>query len=858
MQTDEQAGFDWPVLKRYDAEHLRRIALPLGGIGTGTVSLGGRGDLRDWEIMNRPAKGFTPKGLGQGGQPFFALNVQKTNGETVTRALEGPLDLDDYEGGGGSAASNHGLPRFREASFEAAYPLGQVLLADKDVPVRVRLQAFNPLVPADVEASSWPVAVLRFWLTNPGEQTLSVAVCGSLPNFIGMDGSQIQRGFAGALVTTGAKKNRNRFHRGGGLQGIYLSSEGVDPASEAWGTMALATPAVEGVSYRTSWATRTGGWGNDLLDFWDDFRAEGALTDLEGGDEDMPMASLAVKLDLPPGATRAVTFLLGWHFPNRCSWTPQEDCGDGCCQPGDRLRNHYTTRWLDAWDALEHIAPHLPDLEARTVEFVRAFCGCDLPEEVKEAALFNVSTLRTQTCFRTEDGRFYAWEGCGDHAGCCHGSCTHVWNYEQATAFLFGDLARSMREVEFGQSTGADGLMSFRTSLPLERAQDWRSAAADGQMGCIMKMYREWQFSGDDALLRRLWPNVRKALEFCWVAGGWDADRDGVMEGCQHNTMDVEYFGPNPEMETWYLGALRAAEEMARAVGEEAFAAECRGLFERGRAWTDAYLFNGEYYEHEVQPVKDAAQVHPGLLVGMGARDLRKPDFQLGPGCLLDQLVGQYMAHVCGLGYLLDEAKVKTTLRSIRKYNRLEDFHGHFNCMRTYVLGDERALLVASYPRERPAHPFPYFSEAWTGLEYTAAAGMIYEGQVEEGLEVIRDVRARYDGRKRNPFNEPECGHHYARAMASWAAVPALSGFHFSGVEQRMRMAAREGRWFWSNGYAWGICQVRRTGEEWAVSLEVLGGEVALMGFTLAGAGEADFGVDAVSVPRGGRLTFTI
>ena len=351
---------------------------------------------------------------------------------------------------------------------------------------------------------------------------------------------------------------------------------------------------------------------------------------------------------------------------------------------------------------------------------------------------------------------------------------------------------------------------------------------------------------------------MRKALEFCWVPGGWDADRDGVMEGCQHNTMDVEYFGPNPEMETWYLGALRSAEEMARAVGEEAFAAECRGLFERRRAWTDAYLLNGEYYEHEVQPVEDAAQVHPGLLVGMGARDLRNPDFQLGRGCLLDQLVGQYMAHVCGLGYLLDEDKVKTTLRSIRKYNRLEDFHGHFNCMRTYVLGDERALLVASYPRERPAHPFPYFSEAWTGLEYTAAAGMIYEGQVEEGLEAIRDVRARYDGRKRNPFNEPECGHHYARAMASWAAVPALSGFHFSAVEQRMRMAAREGRHFWSNGYAWGLCEMRRTGEEWAVSLGVLGGEVALKNFTLTGAGEADFGADVVSVARGGRLTFTI
>ncbi len=857
-QTLEQTGLNWPVLKHYDQAHLRRIALPLGGIGTGTVSLGGRGDLRDWELMNRPAKGFTPKGLAQGGQPFFALNLRTSTGRSITRLLEGPLEADEYEGQNGSPAANHGLPRFRQVSFDAAYPLGQVHLADADVPVKVTLQAFNPLAPADVPASSLPVVMLRFQLTNLGEEDLSAAVCGSLPNYIGMDGSQIQSGFAGSLAYTGAKKNRNRFHQGAGLTGIYLSSEGVDPAAEAWGTMALATSAQEEVTHRTSWATGTGGWGNDILGFWDDFSADGALEDCPPGEEDMPMASLAVRVDLPAGATRSLTFLLGWHFPNRCSWTPKEECADGCCRPGDRLQNHYTSLWLDAWDALEQIAPQLAELEQRTVEFVAAFCGCDLPDEVKEAALFNLSTLRSQTCFRTADGRFYAWEGCGDHGGCCHGSCTHVWNYEQATPFLFGELARIMREIEFDLSTREDGLMSFRVNLPVERAQDWPAAAADGQMGCIMKMHRDWQLSGDDELLRRLWPNVRQALAFCWVAGGWDADQDGVMEGCQHNTMDVEYFGPNPQMEGWYLGALRAAEEMAQAVGEPEFAATCRGLFERGRAWTDAHLFNGEFYQHEVRPVKEAAEIHPGLLVGMGARDLSNPDYQLGPGCLVDQLVGQYMAHVCGLGYLLDQDKVQTTLRSIRKYNRLESFEGHFNCMRSYVLGDERALLMASYPRERPAHPFPYFSEVMTGFEYTAAVGMIYEGQTAEGLEHIRDIRARYDGRKRSPFDEAECGHHYARAMASWAAVLALTGFHFSGVEHRMQMAARAGKHFWSTGYAWGTCEMVPVEKGWVVSLAVMGGELSLRRFALTGAGEAEFGAEAVTVSKDGRLTFSI
>ena len=200
---------------------------------------------------------------------------------------------------------------------------------------------------------------------------------------------------------------------------------------------------------------------------------------------------------------------------------------------------------------------------------MRAFCAADIPDAIKEAALFNLSTLRSQTAFRSAEGGFYGFEGCFDDAGAGFGTCTHVWNYEHATAFLFGDLARGMREVEFNESTGADGHMEFRAVLPRGRASDWGLAAADGQLGCLVKLYRDWQLSGDDEFLRRVWPGARRALEFCWIEGGWDADRDGVMEGCQHNTMDVEYFGPNPEIGGWYLAALRAGEEMAAYLGED-------------------------------------------------------------------------------------------------------------------------------------------------------------------------------------------------------------------------------------------------------------------------------------------------
>jgi non-lysosomal glucosylceramidase len=805
----------WPVLKTYDENHLARIALPLGGIGTGSVSLGGRGDLRDWEIVNRPAKGFVP-GPRWAGAPFFALWAKAPGSQPSARVLEGPLDSSLYEGASGSIATNHGLPRFARNTFAAAYPFGQVMLSDPQMPVNVRIEAFNPLVPTDTDASGWPVAVLRYRLHNQTQKRLSISLCASLPNFVGNDGHGSH-----------ARQNRNRFRRSKELCGLFMDSQGVDPQAEQWGSMALATTATSDLSYRTAWLKA--GWGTSTLDFWDDFSADGRLENRRSDGEDMPIASLCVSTTLAPGAEKSITFIIAWHFPNRKSWTPREG---SCCDEENTIGNFYTTQARDAWHAARRFTAQLKPLEAQTLRFVSAFCQSDLPAEVKEAALFNLSTLRTQTSFRTPDGRFYGFEGCSDDTGCCLGSCTHVWNYEQSTAFLFGALASSQREVEFCHALRADGMMNFRVYLPLERALDFDKAAADGQMGCIAKAYRDWQLSGADALLYQWLPGVKKALEFCWIEGGWDADQDGVMEGCQHNTMDVEYYGPNPQMGFWYLCALRAAEEMCRHAGDEDFANRCRTLFDSGSRYLDEQLFNGDYYEHEIRAPKSSTDVAESLRLGAGAADLTKPDYQLGAGCLVDQLIGQVLAHVCGLGYLSKRSHVRQTLKSIWKYNRRAPLGPHFNCLRTYALGDENALLMASYPKERPQNPFPYFTEVMTGFEYAAAVGMLYEGQTKNGLTAIADIRARYDGHKRSPFDEAECGHHYARAMLAWGAVLALTGFHYSGVTQCMRFAAAEGTHFWASGYAWGTCVIKGSKEQ-QVELKVLHGQLALRRFEL-------------------------
>lgn len=753
--------------------------MPLGGIGTGTVSLGGRGNLLDWEIGNTPAKGVAPR------HGFFALWARPVGGQSSTRVLEGPIDELDYVGWEGSEAPNAGLPRFASARFGAAYPLATVGLADPGVPLEVTLEAFNPMVPGDVAASSLPVAVLRYRLTNPGPVTVEAAVSG---NF-----------------SFGEARRRD-----GGLL-IDVPSER-DP-----GTLAMAVLDQDDLTARTAWSSPE--WRQDVLDFWDDFSADGRLTERSW---DNHVASLAASLTVPPGESRTVTFVLAWHFPRRRAWSGDEIVG-----------NHYTTLYGDAWEALERAAPLLDGLEERTVAFVRAFCDSDLPAPVKEAALFNLSTLRSQTLFRTPDGRFFGWEGTADDHGSCHGSCTHVWNYETATPYLFGEIARSMREVEFAHATDARGLMSFRVGLPLDtQARAWGIAAADGQFGALVRLYLTWRLSGDDALLAELWPHARRAMEFAWIEGGWDADRDGVPEGCQHNTMDVEYYGPNPQMAVWYLAALKAVAAMAAHLGETPFAEECLDLARRGAGWVDAHLFNGSYYRHEIRPVGEVAD-------GLRTLVSDEPRYQLGDGCLIDQLVGQYMAHVAGLGHLLDPSRVRTALAHIAVANRRDPSIA--NPMRSYALNDEPALMICSYAGGvRPREPFPYFAEVMTGFEHTAAAGMIQEGLVSEGLQVIADVRSRYDGRRRNPFDEAECGHHYARAMASWSAVLALTGFGYSALEGTITFAAApaagDTTWFWSTGDAWGT--VRQASGE--VTLRVLSGSVRLSRLVLTGVGTAE------------------
>ena len=830
MSQKSRIPYDHEILhntnppRTFEGVSLTEIAFPIGGIGTGTVSLGGRGNLRDFEIFNRPAKGkvipFT----------FFALWAKEDGKAPTAKILEGKIPPPYRNGFGEPQTQLQGVSRFAKASFQAEYPQADVTLTDPEMPVTARLSAWNPFVPLNVHDSAIPAAIFEWTFTNTTNAPVDIALAASASNPLTIKNEQ------GQYVNHGTV---NSYRSDGSLKGILMSQPDADKADPATGTIALST-TWPNPDVQTRWY-RGGGWWDKCHLFWDTFSAAGTLApviDSEAAPWTGDIGSLVMHASIPAGGEVTIPIFYTWYFPRMANpW-------GGEAVPV--LDTYSGANYSDAWDAADYIARNFDRLKDDTSGWRSVIYGSTIPDYVLEAVTSQASIMRSPTCLLLADGRFLGWEGCSDNSGCCHGSCTHVWNYEQAVAFLFPMLERTMRQTEFLHNTRETGNMAFRTNLPPGSTLLNFKPCADGQMGVVMQVYRDWKLSGDDAFLREIWPNVKLALEYAWtmtidkmspplpetgnrsIDSPWDPNKDGVMEGEQHNTYDIEFYGPNTMCTAMYLGALRSCEEIARYLGETDKADDYHAIYESGRSKVDVDLWNGEYYFQQVKvldgvivpehlkspdsavcgPTCQCKQSPGGKTASLGDGDIM-PKYQYGEGCLSDQLLGQLNAHVAGLGYLLDPEHVKQAVKSIFDYNFRAPIGGFDNVQRVYALNEEAGLLLCSWPHgNRPVLPFVYSDEVWTGIEYHVAAHLIYEGWVDEGLAVVKAVTDRYAGYNRNPWNEVECGHHYARAMASWGVKLALDGFTYDLVEGWLGFApkinADDYTCFWSTNSAWG------------------------------------------------------
>jgi len=743
--------------KAYSGRKLDQVAYPMGGFGTGMICLEGNGSISKVSLHHCPDFYNEPN-------MYAAVTVKGTH--PVSRVLEGPVPIPKVYGanvkgffgsGNGMNGKHYGLPRFTNCSFTARFPFPHVSLSEDAVPFSVEVEGFSPFIPGNPDDSSLPAASLKYTIRNETDEDLDTVFYYTAMQFMGQPGGSEQcflRPIPGGFV---------------------MEQKVFDDCRHKAGAFAITTDHdvhINTDGYRGSW-----------FDYptmrWNTIQA-GMVSDSQAADNQSPAGALEIPFSLPARGTYTIRVFFSWYVPDsdlRIGKTPDEE--EGAEKPC--YRPWYAGTYASVEEVADDFTARYSTLYQETRLFSDTLYASDLPDEIMDAVTANLPILKSTTVLRQEDGRFWAWEGSSDTMGSCHGSCTHVWNYAQALCHLFPSLERSLRDVEFHEDMDEFGHQQFRTNMPISTNTHTFHAASDGQLGGIMKMYREWRISGDTDWIASYWDRMILSLEY--GIRTWDPQEQGVLREPHHNTYDIEFWGADSMCSSFYLGALKAISEIGKALGHDVTRYET--LYRRGRNYLENILFNGEYFfqitEWDTLNAKFQTKGDPVL-------EREGPKYQYGTGCLSDGVCGAWLAKVCGLGDILDPEKTKSHLLSVFKYNFRRDLTGHSNPQRPgYAMWNEGGLLLASWPYGgKPSLPFVYSDEVWTGIEYQVAAHLASFGYREEAMEIVTALRARYDGEKRNPYDEYECGHWYARALASYALLTGFTGVRYDAVTRTL------------------------------------------------------------------------
>lgn len=774
----------------YKGEYLNRLAFPVGGIGAGMFCIEGTGAISHVSILNRPEIFNEPA-------MFAAIHVEGIkNGSKV---IEGPVPewkvFGQRGAGNGDAGATYGLPRFTDSEFTAAFPFGTVDLRDNDIPLKTKIRAWSPFIPTDEDNSSLPVGCLEYSFTNSGKQSIKAVFSFNSRNFLASD-----------------RDAKNSIQPAD--NGFVMEQQGTEDKPFLKSSLAIFTDdsntIVDHCWFR-------GGWWDPLTMAWNDVR-EGKVNSRAPVEKDAPGASLFVPFSLSPGATKTVRLMMVWYTPLTTlhigEVVNKKDCnpGDGCCtgpsdlgvvngkkNPSPNYSPWYSSKFSDINGVIDYWKKNYSDLYKKTKLFSDSFYRSTLPPEVIEAVAANLTIIKSPTVLRQYDGRLWSWEGCSDDNGCCSGSCTHVWNYAQAMPHLFPALERSLRDTEFCENQNKEGHQVFRANLPISPAKHDFYAASDGQLGGIMKVHRDWRISGDSKWLAKIYPMVKVSMDYC--ISTWDPRGKGVVEEPHHNTYDIEFWGPDGMCTSFYLGALKSMMVMGGFLKKDV--SKYKNLYEKGKQYIETKLFNGEYFIQDIEykglnaPDPATAKSFGGDYSAEAITLLQKegPKYQYGTGCLSDGILGAWIGRMCGLEDFIDTEKITSHILAVHKYNLKKNLSEHANPQRpSYALGNEGGLLLCTWPKGgKLSLPFVYSDEVWTGIEYQVASHLMLMGKVKEGLDIVRLCRNRYDGRVRNPFNEYECGHWYARAMSSYGMLEGLTGVRYDAVDKTLYIDSKIG-----------------------------------------------------------------
>lgn len=803
----------------YRGNNLREISFPLGGIGTGSIGLAGNGRLIDFEIFNRPNKG------GENGYSAFSVRAISPDGTVNARALRGD-ELKDFIGpfqGANFRGYGHGpnreamatLLHFRDVTFDGRFPVAELKFRDPAFPLEICMTAFNPLIPHHADDSSIPAAFFRLTVNNPTGTEYCFDSVLSFRNPYAV--------------------SRNMPVENDGVPCIKMMNAGAGTEEIPYGDISVAC-SDRMAKRQTYWYRGT--WQDGIDTFWRAFSSGMDLSERSyDADGVRDHCAISSGFRLSPGESRSVDYAVAWNVPNNHYHLRVFSDADG---NEITWKNYYTKLFADSAASASYAIKEFDRLLSETLRFRDALLDSTIDETVLDAAASNIAVLKSSSIYRLTDGSFYGFEGTHERAGSCSGTCQHVWNYAYALCFLFPELERSIRDLELKYSMDAEGKIKFRLLLPLGRKEIGDEVngiharpCLDGQMGTILKIYRDWKLTGDDEWLKNNFEKVMRLMEYAWNRKNpaeWDLDKDGMLEGCQHNTLDIQLFGPSSWLQGFYLGALKATSEMAEHLGYADKAKEYRDIYENGRRLSNEQLFNGSYFIQKIDFTDKSITDHFNCSPNYWHGEAGEIKYQIAEGCELDQLCGQWHADISGLGSIFDEDKVRTALSSMMKYNFKTSVRELDNPWRAFALNDESATIMCTWPEgvKKPFIPVSYYSECWTGTEYEFAGLLAKHGYVKDAIKVVHAARSRYNGTNRNPFSEIECGSNYARSMASFALIPLFSGFSFDMPRLTIGFSPVTKdlpfRSFWAVGGAWGTVNI----EKESCEIRVLDGSLSL------------------------------
>ena len=799
----------------FNASDRVRSGIAVGGLGTGSVEIRKDGQFYNWTILNN-----WPLGTGE---PLVIKSFPRTYADQsflffiVRYEVEGApprlklLQLNDGLSEGGMQSIDYYYPWMRSVEnieYSARFPFTHMKFSDPEMPFEIYLEVFSPFIPHDVKNSSLPGAYFNFSIKSTSDKPVKVLLLSSLRNLAGYD--HLDKYFISSADS------------GSDYKGFTMSCGGMDSTQSSWGEMGIYSLSA-GSSYYLGWEHKHPYYEKLLVnDKFKDINDTEGRNLMENGtkkartadnNDQRCFSSIGCNTTLQPGGTFDHSFIFAWYFPNLYGGIEHRPDREMLNEnfslnvEKTKIQGHYYNNFFSSHQEVsEYLMARKDDLEEKTRDFLNDFYNSDLPTFVLDQVNSQLNTFVTSSTL-TRNGTFAIREGLTADKPWGPNATIDVSLYGSSSIIaLFPELQKSMMRAHLLiQSEKGEIHHGLHSDIEIEHNGTWGVFhRVDLVPNYIQIVLRDYFWTGDEDYLREMWPSVKKGIQYIIDErdkdGDWMPDMEGIM--CSYDNFPM--YGLASYIQSQWMAAMASSGKAAGILGDIETQELSEKIFRKGTSLMETRLWNGEYFV-----------LSNDYLGEKGLDD----------GILTDQLIGQWVAHQSGLGYLFGKDKIKSSLRAVMKNSYREEF-GLRNCS------------WPEYPEIYPIHETNLWVDqantCWSGVELAFASFLIYEGMVIDGEKVIKTVDDRYRDSGLY-WDHQEFGGHYYRPMSAWSILHAYLGLGISDGSYYFspKLDREEYRLFFSHGN--GTAHYAKKND--SVSIRVASGSMKLKSLQLENSG---------------------